>query len=132
MKIGIDIHGVIDENREFFIQLTSLLCDHGHEVHIITGKKVKAISGEEMEGITYTHLFSITDYHESIGTPISYDDKGNPHMDPYLWNKTKGEYCLKHGIDLHFDDSDIYSYFFKTPYARILNKNTKRVEKIEL
>jgi UDP:flavonoid glycosyltransferase YjiC (YdhE family) len=130
IKIGIDIHGVIDAHPEFFSTLTKLLVDNGHEVHIITGSKIT----EEMEhlekfGISYTHLFSITDHHANKGTAIKWDEKGEPHLDPYLWDKTKAEYCKEAGIDLHFDDSDTYNYFFKTPYARFFAKDTHRNKK---
>ncbi len=133
IKIGLDLHGVVDARPDFFRELARLLVDNGHEVHIITG----ATSGEEMAkiqelGIPYTHIFSITDHHANIGTPIAWDDKGEPHLDTYLWDKTKAEYCKEHGIDLHFDDSDIYHYFFKTPYTRFYSKDSHRIQKTHL
>ena len=133
IKIGIDIHGVIDTNLNFFKVLTKLLVDNGHEVHIITGAKI----GNEMpflkkHKIFYTHLFSITDHHIKNGTKIVWDKKDKPHLDTYLWDKTKAEYCKKQKIDIHFDDSDIYKHFFKTPYARFYSKNTKRNNKTHL
>ena len=128
MKLGLDIHGVADEGKKFFSELTSLLVANGHEVHVITGPRVTQKLVNELKdfGIVYTHLFSITDFHLEKGTKIEWDDKGNPHLDPYLWDRTKGDYCLQHQIDLHLDDSDSYAYFFKTPFARYLSKN-KRV-----
>lgn len=133
MKIGLDLHGVIDTNSSFYIELTALLVKNGHEVHIITGKKASLVMPELAEkDITYTHIFSITDYHESIGTPIKWDEHGNPHMDSYTWDKTKAQYCLENKIDLHLDDSDVYGYFFKTPYARIYSKDTERVKKTKI
>lgn len=130
IKIGIDIHGVIDVHPEFFSVLTKLLVDNGHEVHIITGSRIKEeIKHLENYNVSYTHLFSITDHHTNKGTVVTWDDKGEPHLDPYLWDKTKAEYCKEAGIDLHFDDSDTYNYFFKTPYARFFSKDTHRNKK---
>lgn len=133
MRIGLDLHGVIDTNIKFYSELTALLVKNGHEVHIITGKKGHLVQPELKEkGILYTHLFSITDYHVSIGTSISWDAEGNPHMDPYTWDRTKAQYCKENNIDLHLDDSDIYNYFFKTPYARVYGKDSDRTRKIKI
>lgn len=134
LKIGLDIHGVCDARPEVFSVLSKLLVEAGHEVHILTGPKITQKIHDELKsyGIHYTHIFSIADHNEQAGVDIKWDDKGNPHMDPYAWDKTKGEYCAKHGIDLHFDDSDAYGYFFKTPYARVYAKDSERVRKIKI
>lgn len=133
IKIGIDIHGVIDSNPEFFSSLSKLLVDNGHEVHILTGSKLKLEEDFLKEhNISFTHLYSITEHHENLGTPIKWDNAGDPHLDTYLWDKSKAEYCKEHGIDIHFDDSDTYGYFFKTAYARFYGKDTDRTKKRRL
>jgi hypothetical protein len=134
LKIGFDIHGVLDTNVQFFSELTQTLVKAGHEVHVLTGPKIsqKIIDQLKDMGISYTHLFSITDYQESKGTDIVWDEHGNPHLDPYLWDKAKAEYCIQHGIQLHIDDSDSYGYFFKTPYARFYSKDTHRINKTKI
>ena len=64
MKIGIDIHGVLDTNT-FSAEMAKLFVAAGHEVHIITGaqfsERVKAKFSEMgiEEGVHYTHFFSI-------------------------------------------------------------------------
>lgn len=126
IKIGVDIHGVANESVEFFRELTGLLVRSGHEVHILTGPPLEIARSEvESLGLKYTHIFSITDHHVSIGSDVTFDSKGHPFMDEYLWDKTKAEYCMKHDIQLHLDDSDAYGYFFKTPYARFYSKNKR-------
>ena len=45
MKIGVDIHGVLDDNK-FFKRMTKLFVANGDEVHIITGKEWKKIKNE--------------------------------------------------------------------------------------
>lgn len=133
IKIGLDIHGVIDSNLGFFKTLAKLLVDNGHEVHIVTGAKIeKEIPFLKKNNISYTHLFSITDYHIEKGTKITWDERNNPHLETYLWDKTKAEYCKKQKIDIHFDDSDIYNHFFKTPYARYFSKDTRKTRKLHL
>lgn len=128
IKLGIDIHGVINEMPEFFASLTKALVDAGHEVHILTGPQHDEKLEAELKsyGISWTHIFSIVSYHQEKGTAIRYDKKGDAFLDDYAWDRAKGDYCIKHQIDLHLDDSDIYSYFFKTPYARIFSKNKRK------
>lgn len=134
LKIGFDIHGVIDSNTQFFAELTQTLVKAGHEVHVLTGPKITSKITDQLKemGIHYTHLFSITDYQESKGVDITWDEHGNPHMHAYDWDKSKAEYCETNGIQLHLDDSDTYGYFFRTPYARFYSKDTHRVKKTKL
>jgi hypothetical protein len=132
LKIGLDVHGVCTDSAELFAALSKLFVDQGHEVHIITGPRVGPKLIEELKtlNITYTHIFSITDYHVEVGNDVKFDAKGNPFVEDYLWDRTKADYCLREGIHLHFDDSDAYNYFFKTPYARFYSK-TKRTHYVK-
>jgi len=120
MKLGIDIHGVIDADSEMFSRLTNKLIETGKEVHIITGASVTDELVKQLDdwGINFTFLFSITDYHKSIGTKITYDKRNRPWMDVDIWNKAKAEYCKKENIYLMIDDSEIYGKYFTTPYLR--------------
>jgi len=124
MKIGLDIHGVCDANPEFFVELSKLFVNSGHEVIIITGRMKSHGAIEEIEeiGISYTKFYSIVDYHIEMGTEVIYDEKGNPWIDDDLWNRTKAEICEKENIDFHIDDSPIYGQYFKTSYAQIIIK----------
>jgi len=134
LKVGLDLHGVLDAKPKLFGPLSSALVDAGHEVHIITGPEwSKKLENQlyDLE-IYFTHFFSIVEYHKNRGTDMRIDEFGHVHLDPYLWDKTKGEYCARVGIDLHFDDSDTYGYFFKTPYARFFSKDTPRAKKMSL
>ena len=116
MKIGIDVHGVITKNPELWADITMGLVFSGHEVHILTGVE----EGEELvtelanHAITYTHLFSITTYHKSIGTHIVYKDeaKRHPQIAPPKWDRTKADYCEREGVTLHIDDSTEYGKYF--------------------
>jgi len=100
-------------------------------VHILTGPPAEIARAEIAElGLHYTHLFSITDYHVGLGSAITFDGRGHPFMADYEWDRTKADYCLREGIQLHLDDSDAYNYFFKTPYARFYSK-TKRTHYVK-
>jgi hypothetical protein len=127
LKFGVDIHGVATDATEFFKEFTKTMVEVGYEVHIITGPPVDVARAEvEQLGISYTHIFSIADYHKEIGTPMTWDSNGHPFMSDYEWDRTKADYCQREEIHLHLDDSDAYGYFFKTPYARFYSKDKRK------
>lgn len=117
MKIGLDFHGVINTSPEFFSVISNLLVKNGHEVHIITGNDAneKLIQDLDNFGISYTHIFSIVEYHRKNGTKITYEWNG-PWMDKEIWNRTKADYCERKKIDIMIDDSIKYGELFKTPF----------------
>jgi len=129
MKIGIDIHGVVNKHQKFFSEMTKLFIDAGHEIHVLTGASInpatkygrKTIKEIEDLNIKYTHIFSIIDYHAKIGTEIVYADSENPWIDGELWNRSKGDYCREHKIDIMFDDTKGYAEFFTTPFVHFLS-----------
>lgn len=120
IKLGIDVHGVADTAPHLFSVLSRILVENGHEVHILTGAEHTEALEHELRHVlklSWTHFFSTTTYHKNAGTQITYIE-GNPYMDNKIWNRAKAEYCLKHGVQLHIDDSDVYGKYFKTPYAQ--------------
>ena len=130
-KLGFDLHGVLDAKSKSFSVLLKDLIRQGWEIHIITGGTWKKERHTLRRlGIPFTHFFSIVDHHVAQGTGITWDKKGNAHLDPSIWDRTKGLYCEAHHISMHFDDSDIYGLFFKTPYVRYFSKDTDREAKL--
>jgi hypothetical protein len=128
MKIALDIHGICDANPLFFSELSRLFVEAGHEIHILTGRRVSDGALKEIDElkITYTHFFSISDYHEEMGTSMHDDNKGNPWMDDETWDRTKGDYCDRNKIDFCIDDTERYGVYFKTPFAFMkIKKNEK-------
>lgn len=122
IKIGLDLHGVIDQDPNFFATLSFHLRSEGHEVHILTGRELCDSLIEQLHkaNIGYNKIFSITSYHKEIGTHVSYkdDDPNYPLIAPPKWDRTKADYAERVGLDLHIDDSPIYGKFFegKTQY----------------
>jgi len=118
LKLGLDYHGVITAAPEVFAALTKRFLTGSREVHIITGARCTKKLKEDLDGygITYTHFFSISDYHNDLGTQMTGYDEGQPKIDDTLWDKTKADYCQRTGIFCHIDDSPFYGRFFKTPY----------------
>ena len=114
MKIGLDIHGVIDYNSEFFSRLSKKLIEKGHKVYIITGSMRTPEVEQQLKdwGIVYTDFFSISDYLISKGEKVTFSDPNNPWFESEAWNPSKGKFCEKEGIDFHFDDSIEYAKYF--------------------
>ena len=113
MKIGLDLHGVIDKFTEIFIPLTEKWVFRGDEVHILTGQPFMETS-KSIEGISYTHFFSIVDHHQKVGTSMWNDDPRGKGwwMERDVWMRTKGQYAKGSGLDIHFDDSLGYAEYF--------------------
>lgn len=129
-KLSLDIHGVCDSAPEFFALISKLIIDSGGEIHILTGRRVSDGAPDEIKelGISYTHFFSIADYHEESGTAVCDDNNGDPWMDDETWDRTKGDYCKRHQIDFCIDDTERYRQYFETPFAYMkINKDDENV-----
>ena len=123
LRLGLDIHGVIDSDPVFFSELSQTVHERNGEVFIITGReKCAELLGEvEYYKVVYKDILSITSYQQALGTPISYldDRKSQPVMAPDIWNPTKAALCASANIHIMIDDSTIYEPFFqeiKTQY----------------
>lgn len=132
MRLGLDLHGVITADPTLFGKLTRHLILHNHTVHILTGIEDSDKVRLEIAryGIMYTDLFSITTYHKSIGTPMTFTngDPVYPIIDDELWDITKAHHCCTNKIDIHIDDSKVYGKYFHaidTQYM-LYNEATKQ------
>jgi len=120
MKIGLDVHGVIDQHLGFWAIVTDLLVNNGHEVHIITGLTKKDYDQKALSTwIKFTHFHSITDNLHENGQVYKTDIHGRKYFDEYEWNTAKAKYCDAFGIEVMLDNSDIYGKYFSTPYFKI-------------
>jgi len=107
MRIGLDVHGVIDRYPQYFQKISKALVSAGHEVHIITGQPWSDIGKkvDEWYYISHTHHFSIVDHHAKLGTKMWQDEKKTWWMEEQDWNRSKGDYIHVAQIDVHFDDN---------------------------
>lgn len=135
MKLGLDIHGVIDSNPESFAFLSKSVIATGGEVHIITGGSwTEELENQIREyGIKWTTHFSVYDYLldsgiDSIGIIQFPDGTIQKKFDFQLWDTIKAGYCKSKNIDLHIDDTEVYSNYFTTPF--LLYKSSDDFEKI--
>lgn len=124
-RLGLDFHGVIDKYPE--LSAATLFAPGDTEVYVVTGSKStpEFIARLEQYKIIYKAILSITDYHESIGTTIKYDEKGNPWIDEELWNSAKALLCEQNDIDILIDDSEEYGRYFKGKTRYFLLKNDR-------
>jgi hypothetical protein len=130
MKLSLDIHGVIDALPSFFSSLSKAIVASGGEVHILTGGTWTEELEEQIKkhGIVWTHTFSVYNHLIETGVKITGeivfpDGKTQKKFEDGHWDKAKGDYCKKHNIDLHIDDTLIYNEFFTTPFARLWTHN---------
>lgn len=136
MKLGLDIHGVLDTNPELFTHIAKQY----DEVHIITGGSFDNTDYTLLYDLYgygdgkkwWTHQFSIYDHLLDTKAKTN-DELGVASHHPFpdeTWNKIKAEYCVKHEIDLHIDDMQQYLTYFTTPY--MLYKNHERKHRGEV
>ena len=131
IRLGLDLHGVIDAAPELFSDMAKQMRERGHQIFIVTGREdnedlhneLKACGIEGVYEKHYNSILSITSYQKACGTAVAYlnDDLTQPMMDPKIWNPTKAMLCATAGIDIMIDDSAIYEPFFrdiKTHYIR--------------
>ncbi len=129
MKLGFDIHGVIDTFGVFQSLINKLLRDNEIEVHVISGlsrSEADEQIGHLIDLNRITSYFSIADYLESRDDVEVTWINGMPWADETAWNKAKADYCDEVGIDIMFDDSQSYVETFhniKTIYCQIHNRD---------
>ena len=135
MKLGLDIHGVIDSNPKSFAFMSQSVISNNGEVHIITGGSWTTELENQLKdyGIRWTSHFSVYDYLldsgiDSIGTIQFPDGTIQKKFDYELWDTIKAGYCRSNEIDLHIDDTEVYSKYFTTPF--LLYKSSEDFEKI--
>ena len=113
MKIGLDVHGVIDRFPAEFALLTKRWLDGlGHEVHIVTGSPWDGAEPQVKKmGIQFSHHFSIVDHHRGVGTIMTNKESGW-WMEQETWNRSKGDYAKTVDLDIHFEDTLAYAPWF--------------------
>lgn len=125
LKIGLDYHGVIDGNPNYFSLFCTQSKQRGHKVFIITGgPKLQVKKMLEQNNIPYDMCFAISDYYQAMGKIIQKED-GNFIIPENLWNIAKANFCRRSNINIHIDDSLKYLNWFSTPYCYYDKKTHK-------
>lgn len=124
LKIGLDYHGVINDNPGYFSAFCAEIRTRGHRLYILTGGPADKVKGRlAAAGIAYDELFTIVDYYVALGH-FHYMPDGSIYIDDKLWNRAKADFCRKHQIDVQIDDSLVYGEYFSTPYC-LYNRGNK-------
>ncbi len=117
IKIGIDYHGVITANPEFFKKFNHYAINNNCLIYIISGGHKEDIRKFLLSnGIAYSTIWSTVDYYDELNQ-VKYFADGSFKIDDNLWDKAKAWYCAKNKIDIHIDDSVIYGKYFTTPFC---------------
>lgn len=114
MILGIDIHGTIDSNPEFFRNNLKEIIENGDSVYIISGAPAGQMSIDLSElgfnlGEHYNKLISIVDFLKSCRTKLWKDKKGNWWCDDEIWWKSKARICHVYNVNVLIDDRVEYS-----------------------
>ena len=119
MRIGLDIHGVLDHHPEKYIELAKCVRAGApaNRVYVITGPS-KEKAREELlvlsKGfIFWDEIYSIVDYIKEHNIPHTTTKDGKVWtLVNEDWNKVKGLLCEELKLDLHIDDSVEYEQYF--------------------
>lgn len=122
MKLGLDIHGVINKDPQVFIKLAK---NTASEVHIITGititdKLVKQLKEYNKGKQWWTHLVSVEDELMKSIPCTGFNEFDRPYWEDEVWNSFKGIYCANNNIDIHFDDSHEYREYFNKDITKFI------------
>jgi len=136
MKLGLDIHGTLDDDPEFFLDIVMKL-KRPNQVHIVSGspftpeivKQLKSYNNDCDEK-WWDYYFSVVDYLLALNVPYKIDEKGHYWFDDKEWTKTKGIYCAYHKIDLMVDDMQEYGEHFSTDFINYKTDKDKILTKI--
>ena len=118
IKIGVDLHGVMDKYPDFLKPLCKAAVEHGVEVHVLTGPpSEKAIEELSRAGysktVHYTHLHSVVDYLKSCKVEMWQDGDGNWWASEHDWWSSKAQICEDLGISVMIDNSPEYEKSFE-------------------
>jgi hypothetical protein len=110
MKIGIDIHGTIDWDPEYWRKTIMLLQTLGHQIYIVSGPTEEEIA-RRLENFRIEpndlYIESVVDFLTEKGTPHWYKDD-NFWTDNDSWFRAKFEICYERGIDVLIDNQGEY------------------------
>jgi len=116
--IGVDVHGTIDANPEFFEPYLRLMTKMGHILFIISGPPKDQIVEELeqleiMQGVHYSTIISVVDYLRNCGEKMWQDEKQTWWCKDEVWWASKARICAEFGLTHMIDDKIEYLPEFK-------------------
>ena len=119
MKVGIDLHGVIDSNPRFFRVVLTYMYINGVEIHIVSGPpKVDIIT--ELKKIRfeqkthYKEVHSVVDFLKESGVKMWQDERGRWWTNDKDWCESKAKICDRLSLNWMLDDKEMYKPAFES------------------
>jgi hypothetical protein len=117
MKIGIDLHGVIDSDPDLFKSLFTLMSLQNREVYIVSGPPRADIIAELdklgfEEKSHYTDVYSVVDFLKESGVKMWQDKNRRWWCNDKDWCESKAKICDKLSLEYMLDDKEMYRKAF--------------------
>ena len=131
IKVGLDLHGVIDSQPEKFVRLAKAIIAGGGEVYICTGSRNDQKLFEQLVSYNngfkwWTDIFSVTDHLIASGVDHIPSADGGIQCESVAWDVVKGKWAEYYNIDFHIDDSPVYGEYFHPGIYLKFNERTER------
>ncbi|KKL81134.1 hypothetical protein LCGC14_1997800 [marine sediment metagenome] len=129
MIIGVDLHGVIDDDPEWFREILLDFIGDGEykafTIYIISGPSKEDIKKELekyklYQGLHFDEIISVVDYLKETGAEMWQDDRGRWWTHDKEWWEVKAKICEKYGVDLMIDDKKEWAPYFKNIETKFL------------
>jgi len=125
MRIGIDLHGVLDKYPEKFKPMLKMFEKMDIEVCVVSGPPEDKVEIElEKSGFEpwdFTDIYSVVDFLSERGVEFDMTDPENPFCDDNMWWDAKARICRDYKIDLLIDDSKKYRPAFDLIDAKFIH-----------
>lgn len=117
MKIGVDLHGVIDSDPDLFKKLFTFMYFRDREVYIVSGPPKSEIISELKElgfekGLHYKEVHSIVDFLKENGVEMWQDKNRRWWSNDRDWCESKAKICDKLSLEWMMDDKEMYKPAF--------------------
>jgi len=124
MVLGIDLHGVIDDNIHYFKSMLESTIRY-QDIYIISGPPKIDIKRELdkhslYQGLHFDRVFSVVDFLKGKNVKMWTDERGRWWASDEDWWSSKAEICEKYDVDVMIDDKKRYQQYFKDKKTKFL------------
>lgn len=129
MKIGFDLHGVIDKYPEMIHSIMAFLIRTRNSFCVVSGPSYQHIKNELMKigfvfpVVGYVDIYSVVDFLRESGVKTWQDENGDTWADEENWWDAKAKICQKENIDYMIDDSEKYRSAFELTKCKFIHIN---------
>ena len=125
MRIGFDLHGVLDKYPTKFKAIIKLLEKTDMQFVVVSGPPREKVE-EELTKLGYDwseffDIYSVVDFLYNDGVEFDESDPDNLWCDDNIWWDSKARICQKYDIDFLVDDSLKYEPAFKLTKSEFIH-----------